>query len=298
MSLNTIDFAHIIPTPHLAEMAHLNDCHLILAHLVESDEDYRRFYATLDDGKEKILDNGGFELYKQGRPMYSAEKLIEMGNVVGADIIVLPDYPKQPSQVTIDAAEQWIAPFREAGFGTFFVPQSEVGDLEGYLDSVEWAMDNPDIDVIGLSILGCPIALGLEEQTYDQVDQVDSSYKMQRFLARWMILTELEGRGLLFDDRSLNRFHCLGMVDGPNEVKLLSQFTDVIRSWDSSSAAWLGLHAGRKYDKSPTGLRNGKYEVEVDFAFAQSNPNYIRRAIENIEYINSILDVPGWHPVQ
>lgn len=281
----TINFAHIVPTPHLEMLTKHNGCHLILAHLVESDETYRQFYANLDDGKEKILDNSGFEMFKQGRPMYSADKLIEMGTAVGADIIVLPDYPMQAGQVTIDAAKDLIPLFKEAGFGTFFVPQSELGEFDDYIATVLWALDNPDIDVIGLSILACPVALGLKEQTYDNVDDVDNSYKMQRFLSRWQVLNYMADEGLL-DDVAINRFHCLGMVDGPNEIDLLNDHVEYIRSWDSSSAPWLGLHGNMVYDMSPTGLRNGKYEVEVDFDYFTDNPALLIKALYNIQVIN------------
>lgn len=281
-----IKFCHISPTPHLADLTQYNGSHLILAHLIESDPNYRSFYASLSDGKEKIMDNSGFEKFKAGEPMYSADKLVEMASHIKADYIVLPDYPMQPSQITIDAALEWIPTFREAGFGTFFVPQSELGCLDDYMECVQWALNNKDIDIIGLSILGCPIALGLEEQTYDRVDQVDSSYKMQRFLSRWRILEEMDKRGML-DKSAIGRFHCLGMVDGPNEVDLLKPYHMYIRSWDSSSAPWLGLHGDSVYDESPTGLRNGKYEIEVDFSFNTNDRSKIEKAVSNIHFINN-----------
>jgi hypothetical protein len=263
----------------------MNGMHLILAHLVESDPAYREFYANLDDGKEKVMDNSAFEMFKLGREMYSADKLIEMGNAVGADVIVLPDFPMEPSYVTVRAAMDWVPVFKENGFKTFFVPQSEVGELGDYFECLTWAINNPDIDIIGLSILGCPIALGLEEQKYDTTGTVDSSYKMQRFLSRWKILNMMKDRNM-FTPETLNRFHCLGMVDGPNEIDLLSEFSDRIRSWDTSSAPWLGLHGQKTYDDTPTGLRDGKYEEEVDFNFRTDSYEALMCAIYNMKFIN------------
>ena len=38
----------------------------------------------------------------------------------------------------------------------------------------------------------------------------------------------------------------------------------MIDTWDSSAAVWAGLN-GIAFDNSPTGLMNGKFELEVDF---------------------------------
>ena len=89
---------------------------------------------------------------------------------------------------------------------------------------------------------------------------------MQRYLSRWAIFKELEKRDLLWCAHK--RFHCLGMTDGPREIELLySQFSDYIFSWDSSTAVWHAIQ-GIEYDNSPTGLRHGKCEIEVDFDIA------------------------------
>lgn len=284
-----INFCHIFPTPHL-DLSRLNGSHLLLAHLIETDEQYRSFYKNLDDQKYKIMDNGAFEKFKAGEEMYDADMLLEMANDVSADCIVLPDYPMEEAIKTIEAAMEWIPSFKSHGFDTFFVPQSERGDTEGYIESIKWALDNPEVGIIGLSILGCPIALGLEEQTYDKVSEVDSAYKMQRFLSRWKILQLLEQRGLL-NDKAIGRFHCLGMVDGPNEIDLLHPYRAYIRSWDSSSAPWLGLYGGQTYDQSPTGIRNGKFESEVEFDYHTDKVENVEAALYNIEFINSKLGV-------
>ncbi len=102
-------FAHITPTEYLDLFASGRPFHLTLAHLVESDEIYASWYADRDFSLipyVNIMDNSAFEMYKQGRPMYPSGKLIEMGQKVNADYIVMSDYPGQPAQVTIDAAKK------------------------------------------------------------------------------------------------------------------------------------------------------------------------------------------------
>lgn len=278
-----INFCHIAPTPHLA-LTETNGSHLLLAHLVEQDEAYANYYANLNDGKVKIMDNSAFEMFKQGRPMYPSDKLIEMGKKCKADIIVMSDYPKEHWTKTKEMAEKQIPILKEAGFGTFYVPQSELGDMEGLLKSFEWAVGNPDIDLIGVSILAAPIAFGLNE-SHNGVRT--DSYKLQRFLCRWKLFEALNRMGLLYTEQSYKRFHCLGMTDGPNEIELLciSGFRPYIYSWDSSAAVWAGLNH-ISFDRSPSGLMDGKFEKEVDFNF---NGPYTTEVATNINYINSLL---------
>jgi len=278
-----IDFCHISPTAYLPAFTRTNGSHLLLAHLVESDETYRNFYANLDDGCFKIMDNSAFEMYKQGRPMYPTSKLLEMGKACKADMIVLSDYPGEPGQKTIDAAKKTALKYKDAGFETFFVPQSKVGDFDDYMDCMEWALNEatkpePIIDRIGLSILGCPNAYGVEKDN-----------KLQRYLSRYAILKELDNRQI-WEREHINIFHCLGMVDGPKEIELLSPWADFIASWDSSAAVWAGLNNVR-FDNSPTGLVNGKFELEVDFDLKGNlTVDQINDVLYNVGYIDNLIE--------
>lgn len=283
-----IKFCHISPTKFLKEFTKYNGAHLILAHLVEQDEEYRNFYATLDDGLPKIMDNSAFEMFKQGRPMYASSKLVDMGKQCKADYIVMSDYPKEDWRKTQNRAIEMIPELKGEGFKTFYVPQSELGDIDGALKSFDWALGNHSIDLIGMSILTCPIAFNINEKRYSDGSREDS-YKLQRFLSRWKMFVELEKAGLLAGKHAQKRFHCLGMTDGPNEVELLvkSGFEQYIYSWDSSAAVWLGLNH-KHFDISPSGRRDGKFEEEVDFAFDKMDNVSYYQTINNIHYINKL----------
>jgi len=281
--LNAIKFCHISPTAFL-KYTKTNGAHLILAHLVEDDEEYSHYYRYLNDGAYKIMDNSAFEMFKLGRPMYDEHKLLTMAGECKADCIVMSDYPKQPYTVTVEAAKRLAPKFKDVGYDTFFVPQSELGDMDGLLRSIEWGLNSPEIDLIGLSILSCPIACGVDETTFDGGKRNDA-YKMQRFMSRWKIFHEMDKRDLL-TFQAQKRFHCLGMVDGPNEISLLRDYQDYIFSWDSSAAVWAGMN-GISFDNSPTGLMNGKFEKEVDFkSYNEHNSTLV---LQNIEYINNLL---------
>lgn len=277
-----MDFCHICPTPHLDTFATGRKSHLVLAHLVEEDEKYAQWYLNekiRNPDCTIIMDNGGFEMFKQGRPMYPSEKLIEMGNRVRADYIVMSDYPNQRGIKTMQKAVYTAPQLREAGFKTFFVPQSEVGNVGDLIHGFEWASTSEHVDYIGVSILAVPNAYGVERGN-----------KLQRFLSRWMFFNLIKYHGIL-DTIKANgkKIHCLGMVDGPNEMLLLKDFFSYIDSWDSSAAVWAGLN-DISFDQSPTGLINGKFEVEVDFNFHTDDSKLLKRASENVEFIDEQIE--------
>ena len=278
------DFAHITPTAYLDLFATGRPFHLTLAHLVEQDEAYRTWYSSRDTSRSimpfiNIMDNSAFEMFKQGREMYPSEKLIEMGTKIGADYIVMSDYPGEPSEKTINKAKEMAPELREAGFGTFFVPQSREGDLEDLISAFDWASTAPEVDYIGVSILAVPIAYGVEKDN-----------KLQRFLSRWKFMQELDKRGILHKIRvNGKKIHFLGMVDGPNEITLVKNYLDMIDTWDSSAAVWAGL-CGIYFDKSPSGLINGKNEIEVDFSHRGADNKQLGIATHNIRYIDSLID--------
>jgi hypothetical protein len=271
-----VDFCHIAPTRLLPTFVNNQSHHLLLAHLVEEDREYTRFYQSGRNLADTyILDNSAFEMYKQGREMYPSDKLIEMGKLVGADYIVMSDYPNEPGSKTIKAAEQLAPEFRKAGFKTFFVPQSEIGDIEDYIATFAWAASSPHVDYIGVSILGVPNAYGVEKDN-----------KLQRYMSRFRMMKELSRRGILnLAYNNDKKIHFLGMVDGPNEIELCSQFD--IDTWDSSAAIWAGLNK-IAFDSSPTGLVGGKFEKEVDFNFSTLDKVRIDLAKSNMKYINDL----------
>lgn len=281
-----INFCYIAPTDYLP-MVEKYPTHLLLAHLVEENEEYRNFYINLKRKNPNVfyhLDNSAFEMFKRGLPMYDPNKLIEMGKLVGADSIVMSDYPKENWMKTVHAAGELLGKFKAEGFKTFFCPQSELNDLDGLMASYTWAINNSDIDFIGVSILACPIALGVNEKAHSEHER-DEAYRMQRYLSRWAIFQELDNHGLL-DEKTLKRFHCLGMTDGPKEIALLKPYHQHIYSWDSSSPVWHGINM-ITYDKSPTGLRDGKYEAEVDFDIKLSAGDVLTR--EELAKFNNVL---------
>lgn len=281
------NFCHIAPTDFL-DLVKGRDYHLTLAHLVDTSNEYTEFYRN--QVCVNIMDNSAFEMYKQGKPMLTPMKVLEMASIIRANYVVMSDYPGEHSFKTIKAAIDLAPLFRAQGFGTFFVPQSKVGDIEDLISAFDWASTSKHVDYIGVSILGVPNAYSVEKGN-----------KLQRFVARFMFMQELHDRGILHRiRRNKKKIHFLGMVDGPNEIKLMEPYRDYIDTWDSSAGVWLGLN-GRTFDNSPTGIIDGKFEKEVDFDLKEADvtiDNY-NLAKYNIDYIDRIVakylnDDPGY----
>ena len=52
-------------------------------------------------------------------------------------------------------------------------------------------------------------------------------------------------------------------------------------------SVWAGLN-GVSFDDSPTGLKNGKFEKEVDFSACIEDPLYTELACQNMHYIDRL----------
>jgi len=255
------EFCIITPTAYL-EYATQSSKHLVLAHLVATDEEYANFYRTRSEaGDGIIMDNGAFEL---GRS-YEPEKLLMIAKKCAADVIVLPDYPFQRAQETIDAAEKFAPIFKAEGFKTMFVPQSEVGDFDDFINAYMWAADNVVIDVIGMSILNIPNAM----------PHIPAAY------ARVVMSEILTDRGVFADWKY---HHYLGLNAGPAlEIPALIK-TKVLNSCDSSGPVWAGI-LGHEYTlNADSYLATKKVKAHVEFHYPYvSDPETHRRIQHNLD---------------
>ena len=214
------------------------------------------------------MDNGAFELGES----YSPDQLIRLGNRCAADAIVLPDYPFKEGQVTIDAAVKLSSDVHDAGFHTMFVPQSEVGETEDWIETYLWASENDDIDIIGMSILGIPNAL----------PHIPRSY------ARVVMTQMLIDRGIF----NFNKYHhYLGLNAGPAlECPALIEM-DALDSCDSSGPVWAGI-CGQTYTLAADSFQSTrKIDKHVEFDYPLTNNEYVHSAIQtNINMTLSLFN--------
>lgn len=205
-----------------------------------------------------ICDNGAFEL---GVP-YEPSRLISIAEKCGANVIVLPDYPGEEGSATINAAERYAHEVIEAGFETMFVPQSKKGDMEDWINGYAWAANNPQIDLIGMSILGIPNALPHLPRSYARV-----------------VMTEL------LMDRNLFHFdkyhHYLGLNAGPKlEIPALIKM-GAINSCDSSGPVWAGICGQMYVENTESYMLTTKIDKHVDFDYPYTSNNNTHRCIQN-----------------
>lgn len=255
---NTKRFCVITPTAYLERFATRSDAHLILAHLVEEDENYTSFYRSSKAKGLKIMDNGAFELGES----YDPNELIRLGKNVGADAIVLPDYPFQSATRTIRGAMDWAEAIKEAGFYTMFVPQSKTGDLEDWIECYRWGAENDLIDIMGMSILGMPNAIPHVHVAYARV-----------------VLTQiLIERGIF----NFNKYHhYLGLNSGPAlEIPTLLQM-NALDSCDSSNPVWMGICGHRYSTNTDSYLHVSKVKKEVEFDYPMTKDPTTLENIEN-----------------
>lgn len=253
---NNPRFCIIAPTAYLNGFATRSNRHLILAHLVDTDEEYAQFYRSV--GGLKIMDNGAFELGES----YAPDKLIELGEKCSADAIVLPDYPFQPATKTIRAAKDLKQQVREAGFRAMFVPQSQTGNVEDWIEGYRWAAEDPDIDIIGMSILGMPNAIPHVHKAYARV-----------------VLTQiLIERGYFNFDKY---HHYLGLNSGPAlEIPTLINMK-ALSSCDSSNPVWMAI-CGHAYSATTDSyLGVSKVPKEVDFSYPMTDNKQVLSTIHH-----------------
>lgn len=261
-------FCFIAPTSYL-DFTVASKTHLVLAHLVNDDDAYATFYkGRAAQGDFIMMDNSAYEL----KEPYAPSKLIELAQKCGAHAVVLPDYPFQPSAKTIDAALKFIPLFRQAGLKTFFVPQSQVGDLEDWMYSYSWAANHADIDIIGMSILGVPNAIPNVEPAF----------------ARVVMTQILQDRGLFAHNK---HHHYLGLNSGPAlEIPSLLRMK-ALHTIDSSNPVWMAVLGHQYTQNSDSYLPVRKINMPVDFhAKRTKDKATLERIAHNIQLTQELFN--------
>lgn len=260
-------FCYIAPTPYL-EFTTASRTHLVLAHLVHTDKQYAEFYRNRKKAGDFImLDNSAYEL----KESFSPDLLLDLGKSINADAIVLPDYPFEPAQKTIDAAEKYIPLFKQHGFKSFFVPQSKTGDLHDWIRAYQYGSMNPDIEILGMSILGIPNAL----------NAVDPSY------SRVVMTALLQDRGLFNKNK---HHHYLGLNAGPAlEIPSLIRM-GAINTIDSSGPIWAAI-LGHQYTTEADSMQLvKKLKVPVQFDYKMTkDSDTIARIKHNIAMTQTLF---------
>lgn len=260
-------FCFITPIEYL-QYTQCSNTHLVLAHMVHEDPDYTEFYRQRSiQGDFIIMDNSAFELGESFTP----EMLLELAGQCGAHAIVLPDYPGKPSSMTIEAAEKYIPLFKQHGYACMFVPQSETGDIDDWISCYQYAANNPNIDIIGMSILGIPNAFKHIHVGYARV-----------------VATQVLMEHNIFN--SEKHHHYLGLNSGPGlEIPSLLQM-GALDTIDSSGPVWAGITGHRYCPNTDSLMTTSKVHMAVNFFQEWTNKDSVHsNIVHNIKLTQALF---------
>ncbi|MNN41404.1 hypothetical protein D3C81_1555220 [compost metagenome] len=162
--------------------------------------------------------------------------------------------------------------FKDAGFKTFFVPQSKTGDREDWVDAYLWASHNELIDIIGISILGVPNAW----------NNIDPAF------ARVVAMQHLLDIGEFAEHK---HHHFLGLNAGPAlEIPSLLRM-GVLDTVDSSGPVWAGIqsHAYTREADSYQSVKKLTSPVEF-FMPMTKDKRTIKRVLRNVMLTDELFD--------
>lgn len=275
---HTVKYCYISPIKYLDQIPKKSDLHLTLAHLIE-DEEYAKYYMKRksENGDIIIMDNSAFE-FKKPLSMDEMFKLMDDNNF-HPDYVVAPDYPFEDWEKTYDSAMEFVGSvkYSDRNIGIMTVPQSEKGDVEGWVQCWKRMINNPYIDIIGYSILGIPNAFCEMTGTED--------ISFNRIFASVYLRNILLQNDSLYDNFRKKWHHYLGASD-IREIVTQKQI-GIMDSLDSSSVFWSAIN-GFEYDDSMGGLKDGKVQIPVDFHVKYEYSNTVK-IDHNIKYMENVI---------
>lgn len=266
--------ALITPINLLDEYASLGDIHLLLSHLIpiEPNEEHNLIYNSVAramnvveksisfqeepnielmrkyleyyrERKElKILDNGLFENKVAEDPV----KLIIKALIVKADALIAPDV-LYDGEATIKEAESFVGSVKKVAQYLKIMAVPQGSSPEEYLHCYKELVNNPDIDMIGLSIL----ALTKSFQKYTGTESIHVN--------RIVGINYLWSQGAFHPHKW---HHLLGLGDRPDELAAYKHIEN-IKSNDTSSPVLHGLR-GKAYLEDGS-IENGKLQQKMNF---------------------------------
>ena len=295
---------------------------MVLAHLLENNSEYYDSYVRNKpaDSEYRIMDNSGFEVAEHaergGRYICNIDKLIELGQDCHATCIVLPDRLREDAKETILRSAISARKIKDAGFETMFVPHcDEPGDIDQYFACLVYAINHPELyDKIGISYIGAEHAL-------------NATRSAEKIMARQSILKAIDQYYYLANNYAMDfrksihqdnpdfidpvpsglhpstvlndKFHFLGLPDGPNEIELINnnpRLSKMVFSWDSSLAFQAGVQGiTLSKDLTPTSLSGGKASLDKPDFSMQCSEAQCTTINNNIEHIYKLCHPEFWN---
>lgn len=237
-----IKIAFIAPTKLIAPYSTQGDFNLGLSHLMSNAASVKNIYqrALQSTGLPLILDNGLFENGKAE----AVDSLIEKANRMQATTVFVPDvlYDRKGTEAVIEEVRDRF----KGALKMAAVVQADNPD--DYLDSYLWMCEQPEIDLIGLSILSIPKSFASLTGTDD------------------ITLNRIKCLQMLNELGKHKKSHLLGAGSSYSDVGYARAYCPWVVSHDSSSAIWNGIQ-GKRIDPDTLEVEGGKSRVAVDFTY-------------------------------
>ncbi|MBW8001674.1 MAG: hypothetical protein FVQ80_06590 [Planctomycetes bacterium] len=212
----------ICPTGFLEHFASQSNYHLVLAHMVRKDRDYKEFYRKASTHGDYItLDNSSCEI---GDDVFTPEQLVDFARDVGAKEVMAPETAFDADS-TIDKVREFMKVTKYIR-GSIKVFGTLHGSAMGDIIRCHNNLVGLGVDTIGISFRIQPKPM--KDFVRHPNKTVDTS------LARVQAIMRLEP----FMKESI-RYHLLGIVD-PKEL-LYYYYNKFIKSVDSSCAYVSGI---------------------------------------------------------
>lgn len=260
----------ITPTKYINDpkIGGQSDFFLALSHLLDEGcsneyaQEIRKFQAT---GKQVYLDNGLFENHTPEAP----ESLIKKAILLGADYVFAPDHLFD-NEKTQTAFVEFSKMARELGYSGKLAYVVQAQDMLTYISGYKWAEKNPEVDLIGLSILSIPRSFG---------DEKNQSIMHNRRVAIQMLDIYLDPK---------KPAHMLGLGEGLQDLIDAQKYPWIISN-DSCSAYMTGFYK-KTYDPLTTEVPGGKIQEKVQFDYDGELSTFQKNVIEkNINFIKNIV---------
>ena len=254
--------AFISPTS-LIEDFH-GDFHLALSHLIGGSFYKNKYVRTLLKVKKPILlDNG---LFENGKPE-GVKTLFKKARMLGAHTVFCPDtlYNRKKTE---EAFKKIAKDHNTSDFQLGFVVQAD--NPKDYVEGYQWAVEQPEIALIGLSILAIPHSFKSVTGTDDIVTNRLECLRQLNMLPKH------------------KKSHLLGAGSSYKDIEFAIKFCPWVVSHDSSSAVWNGIQR-KMIDPISLEVEGGKSKIPVDFNFDEPLDNQQIRIIQrNIRTIKKL----------
>lgn len=256
--------AHICPTKYIEKYGSQGDFTLALAHLIDLKEENEYQKAITKIGLPIILDNGLFENHTP-EPL---DSLIEKAEKIGATHLFAPDilYNKEETQKEL---EKTIKKIKEKKSKVKIAAVVQADNKSDYIKQLIDFNLNPDVDLIGLSILSIPKSFG-GSITESRVRLLE---KMKEICETGRILWK--------------NCHLLGLGDSYRDVLFAKENCPWVVSNDTSSCFWNGVQKKRLMGEECI-VEGGKTSIKVDFNFEGLKEDQVEIIQGNINKINKL----------